>query len=165
MIKKDSLALTFFLVVKYVLPPKTVLFTGAVGDDEIAEQLKRCNRREGLDQVYQVERGGKTGACAVIITGHSRYIIFIIFFQICIFYIEAMFFHLSGSLVATLRVADKFDKSHLLSSEVAPLVESVRFFYMDGYFLTHGLESALYLSIKSATAGKVNSFSKQESSS
>jgi adenosine kinase len=42
-----------------------------------------------------------------------------------------------------------------LSSEVAPLVESVKFYYMDGYFLTHGLESALYLSRKSATAGKV----------
>ena len=64
----------------------------------------------------------------------------------------------SGSLVATLRVADKFDKSHLLSSEVAPLVERVKFYYMDGYFLTHGLESALYLSSKSATAGKVISF-------
>ena len=61
------------------------MFTGAVGDDEIAEQLKQCNRREGLDQVYQVERGGETGACAVIITGHSRYIIF----QICILYAEA----------------------------------------------------------------------------
>ena len=61
---------------QYVLPPKSVLFTGAVGDDEIAEQLKQCNRREGLDQVYQLERGGETGACAVIITGHSRYIIF-----------------------------------------------------------------------------------------
>ena len=83
----------------------------------------------------------------------------LISFQICIFYTEAVVFLLSGSLVATLRVADKFDKSHLLSSEVAPLVETVKFYYMDGYFLTHGLESALYLSSKSATAGKVFSFS------
>jgi hypothetical protein len=81
---------------------------------------------------------------------------FFFFFQIYIFYTDV--FSLSGSLVATLRVAEKFDKSHLLSPKVAPLVESVKFFYMDGYFLTHGLESALYLSSKSATAGKVISF-------
>ena len=80
------------------------------------------------------------------------------FSQFCIFYIEAVVFHLSGSLIATLRIADKFEKSHLLSSEVAPLVESVKFYYMDGYFLTHGLESAFYLSSKSATAGKVFPF-------
>ena len=132
------------------------MFTGAVGDDEIAEQLKRCNRREGLDQVYQVERGGETGACAVIITGQSRYVIFYPNFVSSI--LRLLFFPLFGSLVATLRIADKFDKSHLLSSEVAPLVDSVNFYYMDGYFLTHGLESALYLSSKSATTGKVFSF-------
>jgi hypothetical protein len=85
----------------------------------------------------------------------TRGILFI-YFQIYIFYTDA--FSLSGSLVATLRVAENFDKSHLLSPKVAPLVESVKFFYMDGYFLTHGLESALYLSSKSATAGKVISF-------
>ncbi|KAF8808196.1 Ribokinase-like protein [Phlegmacium glaucopus] len=114
----------------YVLPPKSVVCTGAVGDDALAEKLKEANKREGLDQVYQVEKGGKTGACAVIITGHLR------------------------SLVANLRVADKFDKAHLSSPEVAPVVESAKFYYMDGYFLTHGVESALELGRKSATAGK-----------
>jgi len=79
-----------------------------------------------------------------------------------LFYIEA-FFSFSGSLVADVRVAEEFDKSHLLSPEVAPLVDSVKFYYMDGYFLTHGLESALYLSSKSATAGKVISCSQRNS--
>ena len=64
-----------------------------------------------------------------------------------------------GSMVANLRVAEKFEKSHLSSPEVAPLVESVKFYYMDGYFLTHGVESALELSSKSAAAGKVISYS------
>ena len=73
-------------------------------------------------------------------------------------FIEA-FLKFSGSLVATLRAAEKFEKSHLSSPEVAPLVESARFYYMDGYFLTHGLESALYLSSKSAAPDKVISFS------
>jgi len=114
----------------YILPPKSVVYTGAVGDDDLAEQLKQANKREGLDQVYQVKKGEKTGACAVIITGHSR------------------------SLVTTLRVAEKFEKSHLSSPEVAPLVEKAKFYYIEGYFLTHGVDSALYLSSISAAAGK-----------
>ncbi|KAF8971828.1 Ribokinase-like protein [Flammula alnicola] len=114
----------------YVLPPGSVVYTGAVGDDDLAEQLKEANKREGLDQVYQVKKDQKTGACAVIITGHWR------------------------SLVTTLRVAEKFEKSHLLSPQVAPLVDNAKFFYIEGYFLTHGIESALELSTKASAAGK-----------
>jgi len=114
----------------YILPPKSVVYTGAVGDDNLAEQLKEANRREGLDQVYLVKKGEKTGACAVIITGHSR------------------------SLVTTLRVAEKFEKSHLSSPEVAPLIKKAKFYYVEGYFLTHGVESALELSNQSAVTGK-----------
>jgi adenosine kinase len=51
-----------------------VVYTGAVGDDDLAEQLKQANEREGLVQVYQFKRGEMTGACAVIITGHLRYV-------------------------------------------------------------------------------------------
>lgn len=59
---------------QYVLPPGSVVYTGAVGDDDLAEQLKAANKREGLDEVYQVKAGEKTGACAVVITGHHRYV-------------------------------------------------------------------------------------------
>jgi adenosine kinase len=52
------------------------VYVGAVGDDDLAEQLKKANKREGLDQVYQVKKGERTGACGVIITGQSRYVIF-----------------------------------------------------------------------------------------
>ena len=45
---------------QYVLPPGSVVFTGCVGDDELAEQLKAANKREGLDQVYLVKKGEKT---------------------------------------------------------------------------------------------------------
>ena len=88
---------------------------------------------------------------------HRTLEVYLFFSQIYIFYTEVFF--PSGSLVATLRVAEHFDKSHLLSPKVAPLVESVKLFYMDGYFLTHGLESALHLGNKSSSAGKVVSFS------
>ena len=50
-----------------------MVYTGCVGDDDLAEQLKIANKREGLDQVYQVKKGEKTGVCAVVITGHYRY--------------------------------------------------------------------------------------------
>jgi len=106
----------------YVLPPKSVVYTGCVGDDDLAEQLRAANRREGLDEVYLVKKGEKTGACAVIITGHHR------------------------SLVTTLRAAEKFEVSHLSSPTVAPLVEAAKLFYVEGFFLTHGVESVLELS-------------------
>ena len=51
------------------------MFTGCVGDDELAEQLKAANKREGLHQVYLVKQGEKTGACGVVITGHNRYVL------------------------------------------------------------------------------------------
>ncbi|EMD32663.1 hypothetical protein CERSUDRAFT_126750 [Gelatoporia subvermispora B] len=115
----------------YVLPPKSVVYAGCVGDDELAEQLKAANAREGLDQAYLVKKGEKTGACAVVITGHHR------------------------CLVTTLRAAEKFEKSHLSSPEVAPLVDGARVFYVEGFFLTHGTESALEIAKKSSEAGKV----------
>lgn len=115
----------------YVLPPKSVVYTGCVGDDDLAEQLKAANAREGLDQRYLVKKGEKTGACAVIITGHDR------------------------SLVTTLAAAEKFEKAHLSSPEVAPLIDAAKVFYVEGYFLTHGLESALEVAKKASEAGKI----------
>jgi len=115
----------------YVLPSDSVVYTGCVGDDDLAEQLKAANKREGLREVYLVKKGEKTGACAVVITGHHR------------------------SLVTTLRSAEKFEKSHLLSEVVAPLVENAKVFYAEGFFLTHGTESLVHLGQKASAASKV----------
>jgi len=115
----------------YVLPENSVVYTGCVGDDDLAEQLRSANKKEGVESAYLVEKGEKTGACAVVITGHHR------------------------SLVTTLRAAEKFKKSHLESSEIAPLLEKAKFFYVGGFFLTHGVESALYVAQKAAEASKV----------
>lgn len=59
--------------VQYILPPNSVVYTGCVGDDDLAEELKTANKREGLQDAYLVKKGEKTGACAVVITGHNRY--------------------------------------------------------------------------------------------
>jgi len=114
----------------YILPPASVVYTGCVGDDDLAEQLKTANKREGLDEVYLVKKGEKTGACAVVITGHHR------------------------SLVTTLRAAEKFEQSHLSSPAVAPLIDAAKVFYVEGYFLTHGVESVVELAKSASHASK-----------
>lgn len=55
-----------------MLPPKSVVYTGCVGDDELAEQLLKANAKEGLESAYLVKKGEKTGACAVVITDVHR---------------------------------------------------------------------------------------------
>ena len=59
------------------------------------------------------------------------------------------------SLVTTLRAAEKFEKAHLSSPEVAPLVEAAKIFYVEGFFLTHGSETVLEVSKKASEASKV----------
>ncbi|KAG2153589.1 Ribokinase-like protein [Suillus bovinus] len=115
----------------YVLPANSVVYTGCVGDDDLAEQLREANRREGLKEVYLVKPGQKTGACAVVLTGHHR------------------------SLVTTLRAAEMFEQSHLSSPAVAPLVDAAKVFYVEGFFLTHGTPVVLELSQKASAASKV----------
>lgn len=70
------------------------------------------------------------------------------------FYLTAVFPF--RSLVTTLRAAEKFDKAHLSSPEVARLVDGAKYFYVEGYFLTHGLESTLEVAKKASDAGKVS---------
>jgi len=61
----------------------------------------------------------------------------------------------SRSLVTTLRAAEKFDKAHLSDPKVVNLIENANFFYIGGFFLTHGVESATELAKAASGAGKV----------
>lgn len=61
--------------VKYVLPAGSVVYTGCVGDDDLAEQLRLANAKEDVESAYLVKKGEKTGACAVILTGHHRFVL------------------------------------------------------------------------------------------
>ncbi|KAJ3984917.1 Ribokinase-like protein [Lentinula detonsa] len=116
----------------YILPPNSVVFAGCVGDDELAEQLRAANKREGVLDVYQVQKGQKTGACAVLISkGHHR------------------------SLVTTLRAAKNLDEEHLWSPTVAPFMTSARVVYIEGFMLTHRPEISIQLARKVSEAGKV----------
>ena len=60
-----------------------------------------------------------------------------------------------SSLVTDLRAAEKFEQSWLSSTEVAPVLEAAKVFYIEGFFLTHGTESILEIVKKASEAGKV----------
>ena len=57
--------------------------------------------------------------------------------------------------MTNLRAAEKFEKSYLSSPIIAPLIDGAKFFYVEGFFLTHGVESVLDVAKKSSEAGKV----------
>ena len=114
---------------QYILPEKSTAYLGCVGDDDLADQLRKANEREGLRSVYQVDKETPTGCCAVVITGHER------------------------SLVTRLGAAEKFNKSHLSTSEAKEITSNAKFFYMGGFFLTHGSESGLQVAKQAKEQG------------
>ena len=101
---------------QYVLPEGSTAYIGCVGNDDLAQQLRNANDREGLQSVYQVTDAAATGSCAVVITGHDR------------------------SLCTNLGAAEKFDKRHLDSPDAKAAIDAAQFFYIGGFFLTHGVE-------------------------
>jgi hypothetical protein len=119
---------------QYALPEGSTAYLGCVGNDDLAQQLRAANEREGLQSVYQVVNDTPTGSCAVVITGHDR------------------------SLCTNLGAAEKFDKSHLDSQEAKAAIEAAKFFYIGGFFLTHGVESALIVAKHAKETGKPFAF-------
>ncbi|CAH7676163.1 Ribokinase-like protein [Phakopsora pachyrhizi] len=116
---------------QYILPEKSTVYLGAVGADKLADQLREANKKEGLNQLYQIISDSPTGACAVVITGHNR------------------------SLCTQLGAAEKFSPSHLKEPEVTEAIEDAKVFYLGGFFLTHGIESALELAKAAAKDEKI----------
>lgn len=47
-----------------------------------------------------------------------------------------------------------FTPSHLSSPEIAPLLSGAKYFYIEGYFLTHGIESALEVAKAASSRGR-----------
>lgn len=60
------------------------------------------------------------------------------------------------SLCTTLGAAESFSPSHLEKPEIKKLIDDAKSYYLGGFFLTHGLESALVLAKAAAAANKVN---------
>ena len=99
-----------------------------------------------------MKKGEKTGACAVILTGHDRYA-FNCFIPVSA--ANVLICLSRSSLVTDLRAAEKFEKSWLSSPEIAPVLEAAKVFYIEGFFLTHGTESIVEIVKKASEAGKV----------
>lgn len=59
------------------------------------------------------------------------------------------------SLVTTLRAAEMFEVAHLSSDTVAPLVAGAELYYVEGFFLTHGVDAVLALSTHASEKHKV----------
>ena len=93
--------------------------------------LKSANEAESVLSAYQVHPSpAQTGACAVIISAHDR------------------------SLCTTLRAAEMFTPAHLSTPEIAGLVAGAKYFYIEGYFLTHGIESAMEVAKAASSRGR-----------
>lgn len=58
-------------------------------------------------------------------------------------------------MVTTLRVAKELDEEHFWSPTVAPLIDSARVVYLEGYLLTHGPEITIRLAKRVSSANKV----------
>ncbi|KAH9460393.1 hypothetical protein MJO28_003939 [Puccinia striiformis f. sp. tritici] len=116
---------------QYILPENSTVYLGAVGDDDLANQLREANKKAGLKELYQVVKEFPTGACACLITGHHR------------------------SLCTQLGAAEKFSSSHLKTEAVAKAIEDARIYYLGGFFLTHGIESSLELAQSAAQSEKI----------
>lgn len=120
------------LTSQYVLPANSVAYIGSVGDDDLKNTLQKANEAEGVLSAYQIQPPpSKTGACAVILSNHDR------------------------SLCTTLRAAEEFTPSHLAHPDVANIIDGANYFYVEGYFLTHGIESALEIAKNASSKGKV----------
>ena len=109
--------------------------------------LASCNR-EGVQTLYQTQPGCKTGACAVVVTGHDRCCdagSLVIPPNLC-----------SRSLVTALEAARMLDLSHFKSSIVQAHLASSRVIYVEGFILSHALDIVLHLGERSAAEGKAS---------
>jgi len=116
---------------QYMLPPNSVVYLGAVGADESAQQLRDACKKEGLRVEYHVEEKEPTGRCGVIITGHNR------------------------SMVTHLAAANCYKIEHLQSKPIWSLTQQAKIFYVGGYHLTVSVPAIMALAEEAAKSDKI----------
>ncbi|KAI0393676.1 Ribokinase-like protein [Xylariaceae sp. FL0594] len=115
---------------QYVLPPNSVVYLGAVGDDKYAAILKDAVKQVGLRVEYQIDPKTPTGRCGAIITGVHR------------------------SLCTDLGAANLYTIDHLKSPEIWKLVENADFFYVGGFHFTVCPPAIMALAEEAASKNK-----------
>ncbi|KAG2174856.1 hypothetical protein INT43_005918 [Umbelopsis isabellina] len=98
---------------QYLLPPNSTVYMGCVSNDHYADQMKKAASEDGLETKYQIVDGLPTGTCAVLITGHDRF------------------------LCANLSASEKFSLEVLQKPENWSIVESAKNFYIGAFFISH----------------------------
>lgn len=99
--------------------PKVAVFFGCVGIDECADKLSEKAISDGVDVRYQQNDSEPTGTCGVLLTGHHR------------------------SLCANLAAANHFTIDHIRTVENKKILESAKFIYITGFFLTASSKTVL----------------------
>jgi adenosine kinase len=99
--------------------PGATSYMGCVGKDDVAEKMRECCKKDGVNTVY-MECDKPTGKCAVCVTGVER------------------------SLNAYLSAANEYKVDHL--KENMAVLEKAKIVYSSGFFTTVSPESLAVLS-------------------
>jgi adenosine kinase len=97
--------------------PGQTAFMGCVGKDDYAKKLEDCASADGVLVHYMMDAETPTGTCAALIKDGER------------------------ALVANLAAANNFKLSHLDTDKAKEMIESAKFYYIAGFFLTVSVES------------------------
>lgn len=116
---------------QWMLPAKSTVYIGCVGEDEYAATLQKAAESEGVRVEYMKTSEIPTGTCAVLITGINR------------------------SLVANLSAAEKYQVEHLKTPSIWSLVEKAKYFYISGFFLTVSPASIMTVAQHAAEKNKL----------
>lgn len=114
-----------------MLPPKSTVYLGSVGNDSDSQILKQQALEDGLETLYMVCETVPTGKCAVLITNNDR------------------------SMVTDLKAANEFKLEFLEKPEIWPIVAAAKNYYVGGYFLTVSPPSALKIAKHACESDKV----------
>lgn len=101
--------------------PNVATFFGCVGKDSNSDILEKKAREAGINVQYQYSDTNPTGTCSVLVTDNGR----------------------KRSLVADLSAANCFTIDHIQKPENKQLIESAKFFYISGFFMTVSQETIL----------------------
>ncbi|XP_059482563.1 uncharacterized protein LOC132200836 [Neocloeon triangulifer] len=105
--------------------PRVAVFFGCVGKDKFSDILKSKAEEDGVVARYQYNDTTPTGTCAVIVTGTGN--------------------STHRSLCANLAAANCFTPDHLQVPENLKSIETAKYFYVSGFFLTVSPDSMLVL--------------------
>jgi len=110
--------------------PYACSYMGCVGKDKFAAEMKKACLSDGVNAQYLEDPSTPTGTCAVLVNGGER------------------------SLVAALNAANNYKADHVKMPEHWKIVESARYYYMAGFFITVSPESIMAVAKHSAEEGK-----------